>query len=63
MAEHDDSKEKYGTPTPYKGNLGNNGDDLGRTDVEADNQFFALSAHDLPLRSEGVEVEGITLAE
>ena len=25
MAEHDDSKEKYGTPTPYKGNLGNNG--------------------------------------
>jgi hypothetical protein len=25
MAEHDDSKEKYGTPKPYKGDLGNNG--------------------------------------
>lgn len=25
MAEHNDSKEKYGKPTPYKGDLGNNG--------------------------------------
>ena len=25
MAEHDDSNEKYGKPTPYKGDLGNNG--------------------------------------
>jgi len=25
MAEHDDSKEVYGKPTPYKGDLGNNG--------------------------------------
>lgn len=25
MAEHNDSKEKYGTPQPYKGDLGNNG--------------------------------------
>lgn len=25
MAEHNDRTEKYGTPKPYKGNLGNNG--------------------------------------
>ena len=25
MAEHDDSKEVYGKPTPYKGELGTNG--------------------------------------
>ena len=41
---------------PVRCHLGNNCDDLGGADVEADNQFFALSAHDLPLRSEGMEV-------
>ena len=25
MAEHNDRTEKYGTPKPYKGDLGNNG--------------------------------------
>lgn len=25
MAEHNDRTEKYGKPTPYKGDLGNNG--------------------------------------